>query len=99
MLYKGRHSSVFACTDGDGQPVVLKCYHKALLERRHHRNVRREIDAMQTATEHRRAAALLTDILVSKTLTQPLPLHNVPRSVLHRDAATHIPSNTSSTKV
>ena len=52
-LYKGRHSSVFACKDADGQPVVLKCYHKALLERRHYRNVRREIDAMQAATEHR----------------------------------------------
>lgn len=53
LLYKGRHSSVFACRDADGQPVVLKCYHKALLEKRHYRNVRREIDTMQTATEHR----------------------------------------------
>jgi hypothetical protein len=52
-MARRRHSSVYACKDADGQPVVLKCYHKKLMEGRHYRNVRREINAMRTATECR----------------------------------------------
>jgi len=54
--------------------VILKCYHKALLERRHHRNVRREIDTMQTATNHRRAVAL-SKATRAREYTQHLQLH------------------------
>ena len=82
-----RHSSVYACKDVDGQPVVLKCYHKHLMESRHYRNVRRELHAMQTATECR-YAALRSSCLADSGMTHYGALMKVSRCMLSTAFAT-----------